>query len=387
MTSHYDFFGLGAGPGAQLLNSGQTTPQPFEVQSPDGDLLEGIPTGSRVPIIRYPSSLGLDAGTELYTALGHGAAFIVGIRLGDDYFCHHASGCQQMCPDLETLQSHFELCHFAYTRIESPIRHVCSNCNETNNRAWLRCQFCNIHELIQTQVHGHFIRDPEIDYDPETGPAPSSQYDGAYFGSAYTSSMLDVEAGTDPYGGYGPDDDSSHYVDSQDSNPYGGTSDQGYSFNGNDNGNVGNGGHESFHTNYYQYARSVSMKRSTLRSLITKMRQHSQRLKHLLFIILSLIAIIVYLTHDELIRQAQQAFPQAGPEIREHFFTIVLILLVISSAILLVVKHRNQQPSPIALVGRRYRYPRGVASTDATPWAMLPSFPCPIHEKVSIVHS
>lgn len=382
MTSHHDFLGLGA----QLLTSGQTTPQPSDLQSPDGDVLEGIATGSGLPTIRYPPALRLDAGTELYTGYGHGAVFIVGKRLDDYYCCQHFSGCQQMCLDLDALQEHFELCHFSYTRIDPPIRHICSNCNAVQSEAWIRCYNCNLHDIIQTLVHGHFIRDPEIYYDPETGPAPL-QYGGAYFGSAHASSMVDVEAGTDPYGGYGPDYDPTHYGDSQDSNPYGGTSDQGFSFNGNDDGNVGDGGNESSHTNYYRYARSLSMKRSALRLLPTKIRQHVQRLKHVLFLILSIIAIILYLTHDELIRQAQQAFPQAGPEIREHSLTIIFILLVISSVTLIAVKHRNQQPSAIASVSRRYRYPRGVASTAATPWAMLPSLPCPMHEKVPIVHS
>ena len=71
-----------------------------------------------------------------------------GVRSGN-YYCQFRGGCHEYFDKAETLQTHFEIAHFQYTRIRPAHRYICSSCQNGNNYLHGPCSNCGLVGAIQ----------------------------------------------------------------------------------------------------------------------------------------------------------------------------------------------------------------------------------------------
>lgn len=323
--------------GAQLPSSaGLSDSMRHNIQSPGGDLLSDVAPGITITDFHFRQP-DPDRGTELYGDHGHGSIILIGVQQNDYVYCQHRAGCQQQFHDAESLQIHFQYDHFDYTRASPAVKHICLDCGKENTGAYLRCQWCFVHNNIQSQIHGHFIRNLEMSYHPGNGPAPLHNYSSTPFYPAYATSVNNAETGPSPGSGNGLDSDP--FLDNTHTDQYGGRNYQAYGNNHNSYNDTTMG--ENQYQGNHMGARQMAVEQSVyIRVLFFYTKQHPQRLKYLLLLAFLLVILTLCLTHDEIISKARSTFPQAGPEIREHLPTIGFIILFLSFGTSFLVKHR-----------------------------------------------
>lgn len=133
-----------------------------------------------------------------YSTYQNGQMIAIGVYRNGFYHCQHLGGlCQQYFDDPELLQYHFELFHFAFTRIDPATRYICSaeNCLIMNENSSGPCYNCGSHNTIEPWIYGHYMRVPSFqrhapDGQPVQGydafqppfssysfPSPNSQWD------------------------------------------------------------------------------------------------------------------------------------------------------------------------------------------------------------------
>lgn len=83
----------------------------------------------------------------------------IGVYRSGFFHCQHLDGlCQQFFDDAELLQLHFEIFHFAFTRIDPPVRYICSADACMNESTSGPCFNCRSHNTIEPWIYGHYIR-------------------------------------------------------------------------------------------------------------------------------------------------------------------------------------------------------------------------------------
>lgn len=307
------------------------------IQSPGGDLLSDVAPGITITTdfqFRQPE---LDRGTELYGDLEHGSIILIGVRVNDFFYCQHRAGCQQQFYDAESLQTHFQYDHFDFTRVSPAMKHICLDCKKENAGAYLRCQWCFAHDNIQSQIHGHFIRNMDLSYYPGSGPAPLHNYSSTPFYPAYATSVNNARTGPSHGSGNGLDPDP--FINNGHTNQYGGPSYQTYGNNHNSYDHTTMGGNQ--YQGSYTGARQVAIRHSVYaRVMFSNVKGRSRQLKRLLLLASLLVIVILCLAHDKVLSKTRSTFTHTGPEIQEHLPTIGFIVLFLSFGTSFLVKHR-----------------------------------------------
>lgn len=178
-----------------------------------------------------------------YSSYQNGQMVAIGVKRNERYYCQHLDGlCQESFDEEELLLLHFEIFHFAFTRIDPAVRYICSreSCLVMNENDLGPCYRCGSHNSIEPWIYGHYIRIPSFhrhapDGQPIQGynaiqppfssysfPSPNSQWDtdangnftdfntpGNFTfpgGNAYDGSPYDYNAsqGSDNGGGQSP---------------------------------------------------------------------------------------------------------------------------------------------------------------------------------------
>lgn len=270
----------------------------------------------------------------------------IGVRRGY-FYCQHLDGlCQEYFDNSDALQTHFEITHFPFTRINPAHRLLCSVCHCLNNFSTGPCSQCGARGSIELWVYGHFIRIPSCQrYDPDTqdllrNVSSSSQF----YSSSYAPPSVDSQWGADPnnnssFGG-GTNQGHYHYHD-RDGNTYSGPPPQGFDYDpysGSQQGSYQSRG------NAYKWARQTTPIDSiTVRVCCTKAVETCRRHKILLLTLALMVTISLGFTHDWIISKARLAVPRAAAGLRKHLPMIGFASVLASGAMCWCFKHLSVQ--------------------------------------------
>ncbi|KAB8296325.1 hypothetical protein EYC80_009092 [Monilinia laxa] len=108
---------------------------------------------------------GLSAPISLdYSLIQNGCQFPLGVWDSSTYKCYFLDGdCQQYFADPEALQVHFETAHFEFTRIDPPLRCICTQCFSVNNN----CS-CSCGGPVKLFICGNYIQTTQYPPEPPT---------------------------------------------------------------------------------------------------------------------------------------------------------------------------------------------------------------------------
>ncbi|QSZ37265.1 hypothetical protein DSL72_009359 [Monilinia vaccinii-corymbosi] len=99
-----------------------------------------------------------------YSLIQHGCQFPLGVWDNSAYKCNFVDGdCQQSFADPEALQAHFETSHFEFTRIDPPLRCICTRCFFVNTN-----YACNCGGPVKLFVCGNYIQTTQYPPEPPT---------------------------------------------------------------------------------------------------------------------------------------------------------------------------------------------------------------------------
>lgn len=126
---------------------------------------------------------GLSAPISLdYSLIQNGCQFPLGIWDNSIYKCYFLDGdCQQFFADPEALQEHFETAHFEFTRIDPPLRCICTQCYSVNTN-----HACSCGGPVKLFVCGNYIQTTQ--YPPEPPTRQPYNYTGFNTPTVYSDS-------------------------------------------------------------------------------------------------------------------------------------------------------------------------------------------------------
>lgn len=330
---------------------GQLDTSYSNVHYPDNDPLEGIVSPISFMLDTSNVTRPLDSGTELYGKFAHGAIINIGhVNSVEHFSCAHLSGCRSSVTSVEDLQVHFATEHFPYTRITPPIRHVCQSCYNENAWVYKKCEFCGTFDQVKSLVQGHFICQPDRGYDSDHGFSPLryERPQGTYFGGhLFTGNDVEMGGTSDDDLGRGFDNTHEYNSNNSHNNFYNQPSNAGYGYN-NSFGSPfteGGGSFGSWQGSQYRNVFVIGLKKFQAHSLYQFAVRYKRELQQLLFVVLSLILLLVYMTHDDIVVKIQKTFPHAGPELIEHLPTIGFVFMFLGFGALFLVKHRVRHSS------------------------------------------
>ncbi|KAI9641657.1 hypothetical protein NHQ30_009512 [Ciborinia camelliae] len=116
-------------------------------------------------IYGFSSRISLEARVAThYSSCQNGGQFPLGVWKDPSYKCYFLDGeCSQSFADAGALQTHFEIEHFEFTRINPCFRWICTQCWCVNGHHAHSCDSCG--GMVEVFICGNFIRIPS--YPPE----------------------------------------------------------------------------------------------------------------------------------------------------------------------------------------------------------------------------
>lgn len=156
---------VGIGGNLELLEDYGKFDTTLDIQSPGGveeDQRAQIPAPATLNFVA-PNLPVLDPNP--YSSYQNGQMIAIGVYRNGLFYCQHLDGlCQQYFDDEELLQLHFEIFHFAFTRIDPAIRYICStdSCLVMNETDSGPCYNCGSRNTIEPWIYGHYIRVPSF---------------------------------------------------------------------------------------------------------------------------------------------------------------------------------------------------------------------------------
>jgi hypothetical protein len=161
----------GIGGNLELLEDYPKFDTTLDIQSPSGieEQRARIPAPARINLVA-PNLAVLDPNP--YSSYQNGQMVAIGVYRSGFFHCQHLDGlCQQFFDDAELLQLHFEIFHFAFTRIDPPTRYICSADACMNESTSGPCFNCGSHNTIEPWIYGHYMRSSSLHrHSPDAQP-------------------------------------------------------------------------------------------------------------------------------------------------------------------------------------------------------------------------
>ncbi|TVY25717.1 hypothetical protein LHYA1_G006544 [Lachnellula hyalina] len=344
---------LGLGQNEELQSSAPFDMTYLDIPSP----APGEPSpGISAPATIYHNTPDFPAlGPNPYGLYQNGNMFPIGVQHGSYFMCSHLDGCFERFADLEQLQNHFEVAHFAFTRIDPAHRYVCLSCQHYNETISAPCYHC--HGFVEIWIYGNFIHNPSHHrYSPDGQDLSMNSASSPYYPSAYNMPTPNVPSNPE-----NPDMNGRHFnntrnYDFQPNNSYGSGPSPRYDYNPPSNGN-------QFHGSQFQLRawNSVPVSEKTPSLQLQHQIQASKSRKRKAFFTLALLitALTLCCSYTWLMTKARTLIPHSSPA---SLPIIGFVGIVASFAMCSSVKHftvrRAQcspQKCPLYVLGTRSR--------------------------------
>ena len=312
----------------------------LDAQSPGGVFHDPL---AEIPAPDPSHYRATDMSTGPYSTYQNNDMVAIGVGRGY-FYCQHLDGlCQEYFEDSDSLQTHFEINHFPFTRINPAHRLLCSVCHCLNNYPTGPCSQCGTHGSIELWIYGHFIRIPSRRrHGPDTQDLRNVSSSNKYYSSSYGQPSIDSQWDADPNnnGSFGDGANEGHYH-YQDGNTYSGPPPQGYDY-GSYNGPQP-GGYQS-QGNSFSWARQTApIDSNAVRFWYSKAVQTCRHHKLVLLTFILLVAIMLGFTHDWIISKTRMAIPRAAAGFRTHLPMIGFVSVLGSGVMCWSLKHLSVQ--------------------------------------------
>ncbi|KAE8454529.1 hypothetical protein EG329_000152 [Mollisiaceae sp. DMI_Dod_QoI] len=325
----------GIGGNEELLEQYGAFDTTLDIQSPggvNGDQRAQIPAPATLNFVA-PNLPVLDPNP--YSSYQNGQMIAIGVYRNGLFYCQHLDGlCQEFFEDDEMLQLHFELFHFAFTRIDPAYRYICSanSCLRMNDNTNGPCVHCGSHNTIEPWIYGHYIRVPSFQrHAPDGQPVQGYNALQAPY-SSYSFSSMTSPWDSDTNGNYTNFNTPSNFT-FQNGNAFGGDP---YDYNpsqGSDNGGDSQGhlfGGSRYLSRGMDYIPQV---------LCAKTPQNCQRQVYLVLGLCLIAFLTIGLAHEWVFPKARTAFLPAANTLHSHLPAVGFIGIVASFATCFSVKH------------------------------------------------
>ncbi|TVY41519.1 hypothetical protein LOCC1_G006515 [Lachnellula occidentalis] len=295
---------LGLGQNEELQSSAPFDMTYLDIQSPaPGEASPGI----SAPATIYYDTPNISAlSPNPYGMYQNGNMFPIGVHRDGYFMCSHLGGfCFERFADLEQLQNHFEVEHFAFTRIDPAHRYVCLSCQHYNESISAPCYNCG-QGIVEIWIYGNFIHNPSHHrYSPDGQDLLMNSMSSApYYPSAYDRSTSNVPENPDMHG---ENFNNTGNYDFQPSNSYGSGPSPGYDYNPPSNGN-------QFHGSQFQLRAWESADSKTLSLQLQHQTQNSnsRQRRALLALALLITALTLCCSYTWLMTAARTLIPHSS---------------------------------------------------------------------------
>ncbi|KAF8859897.1 hypothetical protein BDZ45DRAFT_673029 [Acephala macrosclerotiorum] len=329
--------GIGGDLGGELLGQYGAFDTTLDIQSPggvNGDQRAQIPAPATLNFVA-PNLPVLDPNP--YSSYQNGQMVAIGVYRNGLFYCQHLDGlCQEYFEDAEMLQLHFELFHFAFTRIDPAYRYICSadTCLLMNDNATGPCYNCGSHNTIEPWIYGHYIRVPSFQRHAPDGQPVQGYNDLQPPFSSYSFSSMDSQWNSDTNNGNYTDFNTPGNFTFQNGNAYGGPYDCNPS-QGSDNGDS--------QGNPFGGSRYLSRMASPVQC--AKVEQKCQHQVHLALGLCLIAFIAVSFTHCWTSPEARTVFLPAADAFGTHLPAVGFLGIIASFATSFSVKHLARHQS------------------------------------------
>lgn len=322
---------LGLGQNEELQSSAPFDMTYLDIQSPTpGDPSPDI---SAPATIYYPAPDFSALSPNPYSLYQNGNMFPIGVQRDGYFMCSHLEGfCLESFADLDQLQNHFEVAHFAFTRIDPAHRYVCLSCQHYNETLSAPCYNCG-QGIVEIWIYGNFIHNPSHHrYSPDGQDLLRNSTSSApYYHSGYDLPTSNAPENPDMNGGNFNNTGNYNF---QPHNSYGNGPSPEYDYNPPSNGN-------QFHGSQFQLRawNSVSVDKQTLSLQLQHQIQtsNSRKRKALLTLTLLITALTLCCSYTWLITKARTIILPHSPTANLSIIGFVGILA--SFAMCSSVKH------------------------------------------------
>ncbi|RDL41598.1 uncharacterized protein BP5553_01577 [Venustampulla echinocandica] len=346
---------MGLGQNEQLLKTSADC-DIMDIQSPGGGLTDPLAeiSASGTPYQTFPDL------SSPYSQYQDGDMFPLGVRRGF-FYCQHLDGsCFARFEDPESLQFHFEIAHFSFTRIKPAHRFVCSNCQRLNNMDSAPCYNCGAQGLIELWIYGNFIRTPPYHRSPPDDQDLRMKASISGFLPPYGAPTVNPQMDPDLNNGHfnGDIDPSSYDFDTN--NMYGGSDfgSQNFDFDSQDRSPSSNNHFQgAFFRTAKQVAEHITHVSQTSRITTAIGKIYDQKAS-ISFALLLVMAIAFGFTYESAMVCVQRALALAAATFHTHSPAIGFMSILFSFAMYSSMKHfsiRRGQRAPCVRIPPRLR--------------------------------
>lgn len=301
----------------------------LDIQSPGAYGDTQLPTPAT---INYVAPALPTIGANPYGTYQNGDMVAIGLRNGF-YWCQHLDGlCNAFFNTDEELQTHFELAHFEFTRINPAYRYICLECKHLNNDLNGPCFNCGAHGSIQLWVYGQYIRIPNYHRQAPDGQDLQRLAPYSVPFSAISFQSFDFDLGLNDFNGNA----NAGGFDMQGDNLYGGPGNQAYGYNPSRGSDAGGSQYQGSVYGAQQMAMNIP---NTIRVGYIKSLQFFNQYKLILLLLSVLVIISFGVNFGWLLPKAQGNFPQATSTFQEHLPVIGFLAIMGSFLLSLSVKY------------------------------------------------
>ncbi|CZR68388.1 uncharacterized protein PAC_18287 [Phialocephala subalpina] len=336
--------GIGGDLGSELLGQYGAFDPTLDIQSPggvNGDQRSQVPAPATLNLVA-PNLPVLDPNP--YSSYQNGQMIAIGVYRNGLFYCQHLDGlCQEYFEDADMLQLHFELFHFAFTRIDPAYRYICSaeTCLLMNDNATGPCYNCGSHNTIEPWIYGHYIRVPSFQRHAPDGQPVQGYNDFQPPFSSYSFSSMDSQWNSDTNNDKYSDFNTPSNFAFQNGNPYGGS----YDYNASQRSD--NGDSQS------PFGGARYLSREAAPQVCAKVEQKCERQAYLALGLWLIAFITVSSIHDWIFPKARTVFPAAADAFGTHLPAVGFLGIIASFAMSFSVKHLASQRSRRARSSRR----------------------------------